>query len=215
MKYKDEKEEPLKPPPTDYQEQFNSLASLTSPTAATGPDGKPISQFNLMMQLHQRLKEAGPGVGGMKTDEAREFDAQRNHLVANVARGLFGQKGNLSEYEQKAADEGIPGFYDSSASAQFKTNNLISASRDKMRQIINMAKAQHFDTSAMETEYRRIFGLDQASQNAAKVQKANATAAQLNKNTPGQQSSSTQVSPLQQQNPQQQQPNQGLNLWGF
>ena len=156
QKYKDAKED-LKQAPPDYQDQFASLAALVSPTAAVNPDGTKMSQIELLLDLHKRLQQAGAGVGGLKTDEAREFDAQTGHLVANVARGLFGQKGNLSESEQKAAAEGIPTYWDSEKSAQFKTNLLKSAIQDKMRQIINLAKAQHYDTTALEQEYRRIF----------------------------------------------------------
>src|SRR5262249_53698188 len=136
---------------------------------------------------------------GMKSDAAREFDAQTGHLVANVARGLFGQKGNLSESEQKGAAEGIPTYWDSEKSAQFKTNLLRSAIRDKMRQIINFSKAQHYDTGALEQEYRRIYGLDKAASDAAFASKADQTSGKFSKQNQAQQSQ-----PAQQ--PQQNQP---------
>jgi len=159
--------------PPEYNDQFSSLAALVSPTAATNPEGKQMSQIDLLQDLHSRVQKAGAGVGGLKTDEAREFDAQTGHLVANVARGLFGQKGNLSESEQKAAAEGIPTYWDSEKSAAFKTQLLRSAVQDKMRQIINIGRAQHYDTSALETEYRRIYGGSKAQEQAAKTPQLN------------------------------------------
>jgi len=226
LKYKDASDV-AKPPPQEYLDQFSSLAGLVSPTAAQNPEGTKMSQIDLIQDLKTRLAAAGPGVGGAKTDEARMFDAQKNHLIANLARGLFGQKGNLSEQEQKAAAEGIPDYWDSDKSAQFKTGLLRSAIQDKMRQIINLSKAQHFDTTALEAEYRRIYVPSQAQQNAARQGSINQSAKNIQGAASGGASSSPSPPPNQNQvaPPPVRQPtfdtqtNQvigaGLNPWGF
>jgi hypothetical protein len=153
VKYKDLKPEDLKQPPQEYTDRFTALAGLVSPTGSE-IDGQKISQLDALLTQRDRSRAAGALPG---SDAGRLFDALKAQVIVPAARGLMGQKGNLSESEQKAAEAALPRWEDSTDAAHGKVSALKAQIQDQMRTIINLGKAQHFDTSALEQEYRRIY----------------------------------------------------------
>jgi hypothetical protein len=153
VKYKDLKPEDIKQPPQEYTDRFAALAGLVSPTGSE-VDGQKMSQLDALMVQRERSRAAGALPG---SDAGRIFDALKAQVIVPAARGLMGQKGNLSESEQRAAEAALPQWIDSPESAKAKASALKAQIQDQMRTIINLGKAQHFDTSALEQEYRRIY----------------------------------------------------------
>jgi hypothetical protein len=158
VKYKDLKPEDLKQPPQEYTDRFAALAGIVSPTGSviTNPDGttRTVSQLDALLEYRNKARAPGAMPG---SDAGRLFDATKAQVIVPIARGLFGQKGNLSEGEQRNAEQGLPQWIDSEDSAKAKLNSVKAQIQDQMRTIINIGKAQHFDTSALEQEYRRIY----------------------------------------------------------
>jgi len=177
QKFHDQKED-LKPIPQDWQDQFNSLSSLVSPTGTVGTDGKPTSQLDLALAL--RNKAAGHQLEPMNQD-VRNYNAQQGHLVSPIARGVFSMKGTLNEFDMRQAQEGLPTLWDTPEGAAWKVNTIRQAARDQMRRIIQIAKSQYHDTSGLEAEYRRIFGAPKEAQEAGFTK----TSGVLTANKPG------------------------------
>jgi hypothetical protein len=174
VKYKDLKPEDLKQPPQEYTDRFAALAGIVSPTGSviTDPDGtnpRQISQLDALLEHRNRARAPGALPG---SDAGRLFDATKAQVIVPIARGLFGQKGNLSEGEQRNAEQGLPQWIDSDASAKAKLDSVKAQIQDQMRTIINIGKAQHFDTSAMEQEYRRIYVTGAAAARSDEQRKA-------------------------------------------
>jgi hypothetical protein len=174
VKYKDLKPEDLKQPPQEYTDRFAALAGIVSPTGSTitDPDGKnprPISQLDALLEHRNRARAPGALPG---SDAGRLFDATKAQVIVPIARGLFGQKGNLSEGEQRNAEQGLPQWIDSDEAAKAKLDSVKAQIQDQMRTIINIGKAQHFDTSALEQEYRRIYVTGAAAARSDEQKKA-------------------------------------------
>jgi hypothetical protein len=103
----------------------------------------------------------------------------------------------LSEAEQKAAAEGLPTVWDTDEGANFKINLIKQSAQDQMRRIINIAKAEHHDTTALEAEYRRVFVGSKAAQQAKNAAGFEQTGSKLDVNHPAAQTQQRPMQPLE------------------
>ena len=173
-----EKAEPQKPIPDQWNNQFNALAALVSPTAT--PEG---SQLDLLAKYFGPAKRtSGTGmseVPGFPNPDVQMFKSQRQHLLTPIAIGLMsmtpGDAGN--ENVVKEIQKVLPGEWDTEdkdgkpGTASQKLANIRASVRDQMRRIIQIAKGEHHDTTALEEQYRNIFvNSPAAAQQAADAQ---------------------------------------------
>lgn len=170
----------LEPVSPEHNNQFMALANLVSPTgtAATG------SQLDAILTHFEKAKKEGLvggfGLEGAGATEARRmFDSAAEHLAVPISKGLFGQTGVPSNADIENAKKVLPGEWDTTGpngTAARKIADIKQSVRDHMRLIIQINKAEHHDTSALEQQYRQLFVQSSAAQ--AATDKANRTNAQ-------------------------------------
>ena len=172
QKYQDP-ELKLEPVSPEHNQQFNSLAALVSPNATTAG-----SQLDALQKYWNAANEKGfnkvPGMEFPRSDEQRIYESQQEHLLTPIATGLMGMtpgdlRGGMTENIAKV----LPGVWDSPAVAQTKMDNIRASVKDQMQRIIQINRAEHHDTTALENQYRNIFANSSAATKAANSAKIN------------------------------------------
>ena len=181
-KYQEAKED-LKPIPQQWNDSFNSAANLVTPSfAVTDDKGQPVrdqsgqpvmqSQLQQLKDLWVEMKKApslaalewfkltGKGIeipANVQDQRVRNYMALALSLAPNIAKGLQGQVGNLSEQEQANALNLLPTKFDDEASAMAKLQRIEDMSRRQMKNNIDQERAQYYDASGHEQIYRNAF----------------------------------------------------------
>jgi hypothetical protein len=88
-----------------------------------------------------------------QTDEYKAFDAARQLGLAQLARGVGGQSGTLTDSDLKIIKDALPNEHDTPAQAAAKTAILQQQSIEMMKNKLQYLRASHFDTSGFETLY--------------------------------------------------------------
>lgn len=90
------------------------------------------------------------------SDELKKYAALKEMLMGNVARGLGGQKGPMSDQDIVHVEKYMPMPTDSAAVAEYKANMLKQQSLTMIRDKLKYARAAHFDTEAFDRDYDRM-----------------------------------------------------------
>ena len=172
-------EEKLAPVSPQHNTQFSSLAALVSPNAT--PEG---SQLDTLEKYWKAAKEKG--FWNKLADEPKMFESQAEHLLTPIATGIMGMTpgdaGNQNV--QEGMRKVLPNMWDSDATAHQKIENLRASVRDQMRRMIQLNKAEHQDTSALEQQYRQLFVPSKEEAKAQQAAQSPKTSAKLDANQP-------------------------------
>ena len=179
----------------EYKDRFKTFADATekkakgeAPTQLQREDTErfgslamTIPELDALMEVKKVVK-GGPGGIGYGNAQA-DFYAKLNLLSPNISKGLGGQTGTPSDSDIKRAEQLLPTDHDSVEEAQTKIDYLKKLTTEQMGIMIRIRRSQHYDTSGLEQEYKRLFPQVAASEVNKKL---NTNADILNKNVPGQ-----------------------------
>jgi hypothetical protein len=168
----------LEPVSAEHNQQFNALAALVSPNAT--PQG---SQLDTLQKYWQAAQKRGFQLlpqDAWKSDEQKMLESQTEHLLTPIATGLMGMtpgdlRGGMTENIAKV----LPNIWDSAdqdnqkGTASQKLDNIRASVKDQMQRLIQINRAEHHDTAALEAQYRNIFANSPAATKAANQAKIN------------------------------------------